>query len=176
MRTRWIMILACLFLCLGCSKSEEERAAEAGQAFVKGMAEESERIANEMRKEKRIAELKIRMHKFQLALEDFSLSADGKYPTDFENIGYADLSIGSEPYDPTKIVVFGQSIIDIVPWIRLNKEDPPIWSTSLKNRVIWVPVGRIVSKHKEYLPDTLAKGYKIYGAGPDSLLTLVLES
>jgi energy-coupling factor transporter transmembrane protein EcfT len=59
------------------------------------------------------------------------------------------------PYDDSK------------PVLIVTKIDPPAWNKKIVGVVYYVPLG---------VKGNIAKGYKIYGAGKDGLLSLVLSS
>jgi hypothetical protein len=150
-----VLTIAVFAVCLGCRKGEE-----AGRA-------------GETEKEAELASLKTNMYRLQTALEVFSASCDKYYPSGFETRGYANLPVSDEPFDSSRVVVFKNSIAGM-PWVRISEKDPPQWSSDLRNQVVWIPTGKFVPERKAYLPDSVAKGYKIFGGGPDGFIDLVL--
>lgn len=156
-------------------KAESE---EAARALARAFAEELQRLAEDSFKEK---ELRSNMHRTQLVLEDFSTMAEGAYPVERNQMvrdilvtfGFPRMEKANQSIDALLPSSFRNPFSEKLPALSVSQKDPPDWSLELLGQVIWVPVKLYVPK--EGTPGMVARGYKIYGAGPLGLLDLVLE-
>lgn len=181
MRLLIIVVLTSLLLSgIACQEktSKQEKAAEAGKAIPSPLVEEIEKAAEDAARKSprgKMLALEANMHSFQLSLEYFSTMADGYYPLNME----------TRCYDPDegRFHIFSELIPAAIqnpykqgsPPITISRQEPPKWSIDLLGQVIWVPLAKDVATSK-HLPDTLAILYKVYGAGPDGFLDLILSS
>jgi hypothetical protein len=144
-----------------------------------------------MRTYPREPSLKSNMHTVQLAIEDFSGMAAGRFPADINTTveevagissdssnGLFSIS-GAKGLDPVSEKDIGSTGATLLPKTFRNPYyqsqpalgtsllDPPRWSPEVRGMVFYVPLD---------IEGKTAGGYKVYGAGPDSLLGLVLHS
>jgi hypothetical protein len=162
---------------LGCGENaEREKPRRPERPVYKSLLEELRELAKQDPKAKREQVVK-NMHTLHLVLEEFSADAYGGFPVDpktttgrvTESLGFPSRRGQTQtinclleehehfknPYKPD------------LPAFSISRTDPPIWSLSLLGQVIWVPVA---------YDNIKSTGYKLYGAGPDSLYDSVIKS